>query len=394
MLQNISKLARTLVAAAAVAGAGACSGGDAGGGVAGPSGTESAPPPIRHVFVIVLENKGYDQTFGATAPSAYLAKTLPQMGQLLTQYYGTAHNSLPNYIGMISGQGPNPQTQADCLGFTDFVGAIPPGSTDGQAAGSGCVYPAGVPTLVDQLEAAHFSWKAYAEDMANVAPATCRHPALNSQDTTQSASKTSQYATRHVPFLYFHSVIDDQARCDAHVVDLGLLQGDLGSVATTPNYVFITPDLCSDGHDATCADGGPGGYAAIDAFLQNWVPKILASPAYQQDGMLLVVFDEAEFSVGPPPSGDATACCNEPTGPNTVAPGITGPGGGRTGTVMLSRYIAPGTVTDTPYNHYSLLRSLEDVFGLGHLGYAAQAGLVPFGADVYTNPTGKARRAR
>src|SRR5689334_1102876 len=95
------------------------------------------PPPVKHVFVINLENKGYDETFGPGSPAPYLSKTLTAKGQLLTQYYGTAHNSLPNYIAQISGQGPNAQTQGDCQVYSDFAGAgtVAPQ----QAVGNGCV---------------------------------------------------------------------------------------------------------------------------------------------------------------------------------------------------------------------------------------------------------------
>jgi hypothetical protein len=79
------------------------------------------------------------------------------------------------------------------------------------------------------------------------------------------------------------------------------------------------------------------------------------------------------------------ACCGEPTGPNTPQPGIFGRGGGRTGTVLLSPFIRGGTVNETPYNHYSLLRSVEDLFGLAHLGYAGMAGLKPFGDEVFAS---------
>jgi hypothetical protein len=67
-------------------------------------------------------------------------------------------------------------------------------------------------------------------------------------------------------------------------------------------------------------------------------------------------------------------------------PGIIGPGGGRVGALMLSRYIRPGTLSMVPYNHYALLKSVEDLFGLPHLGYAAQPGLSGFGTDLYTKP--------
>ncbi|HEX7942389.1 MAG TPA: alkaline phosphatase family protein, partial [Gemmatimonadaceae bacterium] len=95
----------------------------------------------------------------------------------------------------------------------------------------------------------------------------------------------------------------------------------------------------------------------------------------------IVTFDEA-LSI------DASACCNERSGPNTSRAGINGPGGGRTGAVLLSPFIKPGTVSDAPYNHYAMLRSVEDIFGLPYLGYAGQAGLASFGGDVYTQPAG------
>jgi hypothetical protein len=225
------------------------------------------------------------------------------------------------------------------------------------------------------------------QDMANSAPAepaTCRHPELNSPDSTQSASASDQYAARHNPFVYFHSIIDSPS-CQANDVDLSRLGPDLASAGTTPNYAFITPDLCNDGHDQPCADGQPGGMAQANSFLQGLIPQILASPAYKDHGLLVVTFDEAE---GDPGTGDATACCHEQPGPNTVNPGglIPGPGGGRVGAVMLSPCIQAGTVSNLPYNHYSLLRSIENNFGLARLGYAGQAGLLPLSVDVLNNP--------
>lgn len=363
----------------------ACGGGFSASATNGGSGsTTHTAKDVRHVFIIVLENKGYDETFGATSLAPYLSTTLPAMGQLLTQYYGLGHNSLGNYISMISGQPLNIVTQADCQIFQDFVGFADPSQSNGVLIGQGCVYPTAAQTVVDQLETAHFTWKGYMEDLDDGTTHTCRHPAVNSLDGTQSATATNQYAARHNPFVYFHGVIDDQARCDAHVVDLAALDADLASIATTPNYVFITPDLCSDGHDTPCVDGRPGGLVSINDFLQVVVPKILNSAAFQQDGMLLVTFDEAD-SAGPEAS---TACCAEPTGPNTPAPGAQsgGPGGGRTGAVILSPFTQAGSVNNTPYNHYSMLRSVEDIFSLTHLGYAAQDGLKPFGADVFNAP--------
>jgi hypothetical protein len=344
----------------------------------------AAAPSVHHVFVIVLENQDYDKTFGPSPGSPYLGKALPSQGALLTHYFGIGHLSLDNYIAMISGQPPNVQTQADCQGFSDFPPApLTSIGTDGIVTGQGCVYPKAVQTVANQLDSDGLTWRAYAQDMANSVasgqPASCRHPTLNSQDSTQSAKPGDQFAARHVPFVYFHSIIDTPA-CAQNVVDLKELPGDLAQATRTPSYSFITPDLCADGHDASCPDGSPGGYAGIDKFLREWVPKITGSDAFEDRGLLLVTFDEAE--------DDASSCCNEQPGPNTPNPGgpTPGSGGGRIGAVALSPCIAPASTSTQPYNHYSFLRWSEDNFGLSHLGYAAQAGLQPFGADVFTRP--------
>ncbi len=357
--------------------------------LAGCSGSDPAPidassaGAIGHVFVIVLENKDYDATFAADSPAPYLARTLPAQGAMLENYYGVAHNSLGNYIAMISGQGPNIATQADCLLYEDFVGSAPGVLHPTQAIGQGCVYPTTVPSLPDQFrERAALSWRGYMEDMGNDPDreaASCGHPPLNQVDNTQAATATDHYATRHNPFMYFHSVIDDQTECDDRVVNLEQLDADLQSVGTTPNFAFITPNLCHDGHDAPCANDEPGGLESINDFLQDWVPRILASPAFKQDGLLIVTFDEADnFTT------DASACCSGGPTLNTPLPGITGLGGGRVGAVLLSPFIAPGTVSQTEYNHYSLLHSVEDIFGLPYLGFADDDQARSFGADVFT----------
>jgi phosphatidylinositol-3-phosphatase len=336
---------------------------------------KAALPPIKHVFVIVMENKDYDVTFGANSPAPYLAKELPRQGLLLPNYYGTAHLSLGNYIGMLSGQGPNPITQSDCQVFLDvFPGTI---GADGQASGFGCVYPASVKTLADQLTAKGMTWGGYMEDMGNstTQSKTCRHPALFSVDDTQTAEAGDQYAARHNPFVYFHSIIDSPD-CDAFNVPLERLEGDLRSMTTTPNYVFITPNLCHDGHDEPCVDGQPGGLVSIDLFLRDWIPRIQASPAYRDGGLIVVTFDESE--------NGAEGCCNEVAANTPNAGGETiGPGGGKIGAVLLSPYIRPGTVVQKEFNHYSLLRSTEDIFGLPHLGYAESPNPGAFTDDMF-----------
>ncbi len=354
-----------------------------------PSTAAAAPPPIGHVWTIVLENTSYAESFGPNAKVPYFSRDLPAQGALLTQFHGTTHFSLGNYVAMLSGQPSNPETQADCLNYTDFKGGADVGG--GVLAGTGCVYPASVKTLADQLRAKGLTNRGYMQDMAN-GPArdTCRHPALNGSDDTQSAEVGDQYATRHNPYMYFHSQIDPQAQCDKENVDLSRLAEDLKSEATTPNFSFITPNLCDDGHDEpNCVDGRPGGLVAADAFLQRTVPAIMASPAFQKDGLILLTFDEAEASGT---NADSSSCCNQPAGPNTPSPGgplTPGPGGGRIGAIALSRFVKPGTTSTVPYNHYSFLRSMEETFGIAeHLGYANQLNLATFGDDVYSDRAG------
>jgi len=335
------------------------------------------PAAIEHVFIIVLENKGYDTTFRAGSEAPYLADTLTKRGALLRQYYGIGHFSLDNYIAMVSGIAPTTQTQSDCGRYEEFVetGIAP----DGQPIGAGCVYPAHVLTIANQLATTRRTWKGYMEDMGNDPtrePARCGHPPIGQVDPTERAAPNDQYAAKHDPFVYFHAIIDS-ASCTENVVSLSALEADLRSADHTPNYAFISPNLCHDGHDKPCVSHEPGALVSADAFLRKWVPLITASPAFRANGLLIITFDEAIDL-------DATACCNEPAGPNTTKPGFNGPGGGRIGAVLISPFIAPGTVSDVPYNHYSMLRSIEDLFGLPHLGYAGMRGLRPFGADVYT----------
>lgn len=381
----------------------------------GSSSLNAGQQQIKHVFVITLENEDYGTTFGANSNAPYLANTLTSQGALVQQYYGTGHASLDNYISMISGQASTLATENDCATYQDFN--LTGMTSDGQAIGTGCIYPASVKTLPDQLTAAAYTWKAYEEDMGNDPTreaATCGHPTLNTIDLTQTAEAPSaavplgdQYATRHNPFMYFHSIVDS-GDCGQHVVNLNNLTNDLQSISTTANFIHITPNLCNDGHDggpgaSACVNGQPGGLISANTFLEKWVPIITASPAFKQDGLLIINFDEsAVASVTKSATQQVvtftgTSCCSQQPGPNlptypsstslssTVVLTRQGYGGDQTGAVMISRFIKPGTVSTVPYNHYSMLKSIEDIFQLGHLGYAGQAGLVGFGSDIFTS---------
>jgi hypothetical protein len=179
----------------------------------------------------------------------------------------------------------------------------------------------------------------------------CKHPPLDGVDPWQEPTQGSQAATRHIPFLYFHSVIDDAAAC-RDVRDLADLASDLGTNASTPSLSFIVPDLCSDAHTAPCPDGRPGGQQSLEQFLRAWVPRVRAAPAYQGNGMLFLLVDEARSE------GD----------------GVTGDmAGGRTGALVLTPCLHNATKDDGVHTHYDLLATLEDRFGVPRLAKARTA---------------------
>lgn len=365
----------------------------AGGAAARPAGSAAFRlQEIKHVWVIELENQGFAQSFGNPAADPYLARTLRGEGALLTNYFAIGHNSADNYIAQISGQAPNVLTQVDCPLWVPLPDVTVSPYNQVLGPEGGCVFPGTAATLGNQLSNAKLSWKAYLEDMGNnpsrdrtaatpQGPA-CGHPGTWGIDHTQNATKTDQFAARHEGFMFFQSVTGNQSYCAAHVLSFKPLLSDLSAAAKTPAFSWITPNMCDDGHDAPCVTGQPGGLAQIDKFLAKWVPAIMASPAYKGGGLILITFDEG--------SGTA-ACCGESSGfssshPNTPFPGITGAGGGDVGLVALSPFIKAGTTSKVDYNHYSMLRTVEDIFGLSHLGDAAMAQVKSFGADVFTRP--------
>jgi hypothetical protein len=357
--------------------------------------------------LIVLSNHGFNAAFGPGSQATYLANTLTHQGELVDNYFAAASGELANEIALVSGQGPTPQTTANC----PLYGDLAPGTAtaQGQLLGSGCVYPRQALTLGDQLAADGRAWKAYVEGIGNggsTQPKTCRHPALGSADPYSSPSPADPYVTWRDPFVYFHSVIDN-ASCASGVVGLDQLATDTKNAPSTPSLSYIVPDRCHDGSDEPCAPGQPSGLAAADAFLRTVVPEIEASPAYKTGGLIAITFDQAPQSG---PAADSSGCCTSSAYPNlplgaTGASGATGAtgstgaigstgatgstgasqlGGGRVGLLLLSRYVKGATINVTgEYNHYSLLASIENLFGLSHLGYGGSQGLLTFDASVY-----------
>ncbi|HUJ34940.1 MAG TPA: alkaline phosphatase family protein [Solirubrobacteraceae bacterium] len=701
------------------------------------------PGAVKHVWLIILENKSYDASFTGLNNNTYLWQTLPKQGALLKQYFATGHSSQDNYTTLVSGQAPQPDVQDDCTyynadanaafaggaatdngvdvsggslevnpNYGQWTAAAGPNAYIGNSASHtpttlGCVYPSSVQTLFNQFDAAGITWKGYAQDLGdttNSGPTAsasasnltldenaCGAPYDDSSATTWpyanplatsstadpnpgSASAGGAYVPKHFPFPWFSSLLDNPKDCNSTHIEpffdnpgadfYSDLQADEHHPNAYPNFVWITPDNCSDAHDAECVNGsgaastelngyteggnlsggfskpdipnaptnGTGGLYAADLFLEHVIPEIESSSEFKDGGLIDVTFDEgyppytynnsfyndsssnylhiqpgASAALATDAAGETLDAhghlkelTSEPTGPNTPliqdpttgeqlspgpgdaagldrpdncvaqtptntvrpipynpasqavgtcvlgpqasttatdslskartdtsgvsgssssstiqdnaikitdegrpvsgtnipagayvgtvadgpigsctspsscspsglnasavavgAGGSTGfeeqgyftlvnssgnpitptgavasvtfaadcdptpanmggsssscsgladpyydattptPGGGDTGTVLISPYIKPGTVSTVYYNHYSWLRTMEDLFGVawsspgldgeGHLGYAAQTGLVPFGPDVFTNTSGRRR---
>jgi hypothetical protein len=210
------------------------------------------------------------------------------------------------------------------------------------------VYPNTALTIADQVTAAGKQWKAY---LAGMGASACVHADSNATDDATLTGAGSDYATRHNPFIYFHSLLD-LGGCQSNDVGIQHLARDLRAAKRTPTYAYIAPGLCDEPSATACAGNKPGGLAGEDAFLKRWVPQILASQAYKQDGVLMIVFADAR------PAADAAAGRHGPV---------------RTGALILSPLAHRGRRISGTYNPYSVLRTIEDLFGYTPLVHAKSA---------------------
>ena len=281
--------------------------------VAGAQGTPAAasaapPKPFDHVFLIVLENRGFDQVIGNPA--------MPEINRLARRYglaadhHGMAHPSLPNYVALISG-----------------------GTWGSRSDDPSQTFDA--PTLAGQLESKGLSWKAYMQGL----------PSAGFQGAF--AGPGGLYAKKHDPFLLFPAIANDPARA-RRVVPLQQLGADLAT-GHAPTFAFIVPDQCHDMHGTSTCQGTHALDAAGDAFVKTWVTKIMASSAWSGNSAIVVTFDEA-------PQGVAS---------------LLGLGANHIATVVISREGPRGATLHATTNHASLLRTLERAWGLPYLGGAA-----------------------
>jgi hypothetical protein len=254
---------------------------------------QPAPPTLAHIWVIVMENRDYGQVIGS-ANAPYINELANQYG-LATQYYGITHGSQPNYIGLFSGAE---------YGVT---GGSKPTLSE--------------PNLADQIEAGHRTWHVYAENF----PGNC----FNGVTASAGPDGPGVYVRRHVPAMAFRDIRTSPARC-ANVTDFEHFD------PAAANFELIVPNLTNNGHDGTTQQA--------DAFLRRFVPRITASPAWQQGGALFVIWDEGREK-----------------GPNRVA------------ALVISPQVTPGFRSSVRHDHYSLLHTIETAWGLPCLANACRA---------------------
>lgn len=286
--------------------------------------------PVKHVFLISLASPGYEAAFGAASQMPYLSGTLRPQGVLLTDYSLLDAAPLPNGIAAVSGQAPTAAAKAGCPEYEK------------------CLFPVETLTLADQLGSGRFTWRAYLEGMADPEgkPANCVHP----EPGATEAPATGGYAPDSNPFVYFHSLLD-LGDCASNDVPASELAKELRKADATANFSYVAPNSCNAGFLEQCPEGAPAGAAAADACLERLVPEILASPAYKKDGLLIVTFGAAD----PAPSTDPAAAPADPL---------------KVGALLLSPLLTPGGTDGAAYNPYSLLRSIDELFGLAPLGAA------------------------
>ncbi len=331
----------------------------------------------RHIFYVMMENHATSEILGNTADAPFTNHLASHYG-VAQSYFGVTHPSLPNYLAAISG---------DFQGIWDDCAAGPAltcapeefVSTSGDATSSLLLTPAEVTSatgtphwfggknIVDQLEATGRTWKAYMQSIPSVGSTVEYAPTLA---TDAGATTVKLYAQKHDPFMYFSDIRND-ARRMARIVGFDQFESDIaGGDRNVPDFVWISPDQCHDMHGVSPGSaallGIPScGYPASgldhgairlgDAFLEDTVSKIFASKAWKHNSVLVIVWDEDDYA-------GYAGCCGSPT---TTGGAILG-GANAPALVITSKH-ARHQVSTTPYNHYSLLGTIEHVWKLGCL---------------------------
>jgi phospholipase C len=321
-------------------------------------------PRYTHIFIIVAENKGYDLVIGRGSSAPNISRLAQQYG-LASQFFAEVHPSEGNYVAMLAG---------DTLGIhDDDAYYCKPGTRDTWCTKSHrsdyVDHTFTARSLMDQLQAHGLTWKAYMESLPEPGSLAVRWPTA---DKPVAGVPQQLYAAKHNGFVNFRAVQQDPAR-SSKIVDFDALYRDLAA-GGMPNYAHIVPNQCDDMHGrdegadvpADCRKGNVHELIARgDRVIGDLVTRIMTSAVWRSpdNTAIVITFDENDKEER---RGPDQGCCGNDPGSAANA------GGGRIPTVVITNHGPRGVIDDTPYNHYSLLRTTEAAFGIAeYLGHAA-----------------------
>lgn len=315
----------------------------------GPTADDRAIPPYEHIFVIIAENKAYDQIIGN--PNAPNLNRLAQTYGSATQFYAEVHPSEANYIAMLGGSTFGIHDDDAYYCNADRVAPFCTHTHEPNYAD----HTINSRSLMDQLEDKGLTWKGYFEDI----------PAPGSGEVFAPSLERPLYAVKHNGFLNFRSVQTDPEIAQK-IVGFDQLAIDLAS-GDAPNFSHIVPNQCNDMHGLAECPSDDTLIRQSDTHIGNLVQQIMDSPLWSTSGnqAIVITWDEDNGStVG------AQGCCGYD--PNSAA----NFGGGHIPTIVITNHGRFPIVDATPYNHYSLLRTIENAFGideyLNHAGDTEQ----------------------
>lgn len=321
-------------------------------------------PRYEHILVIIAENKGASTILGNPSAAPELNRLANTYG-VATHFYGEVHPSEGNYVAMLGG---------DTFGIhDDDAFYCRPDTRDPYCRGAGSAgyadHTVRATSLMDQLEARHLTWKGYLQNLPEPGSKAIFWPAPGEPVAGVPARL---YAAKHNGFLNFEHVQKDPALAEK-LVDFDALERDLAS-GHLPAFAHIVPNQCNDMHglapspatEQDCAVG-PDLIRRGDRFIGELVARIMRSPAWDGRGnnAIVITFDESDHDAA---AGDQGCCGYQPGS-------LANYGGGPIPTIVITNHGPRGVIDPTPYNHYSLLRTIEEAFGIGqYIGHAADDG--------------------
>jgi phosphatidylinositol-3-phosphatase len=300
--------------------------------VSTPRAAQAAIRPLDRVFVLMMENQGFDDVIGHldannVPDTPYITNLAHTYGLSLLQF-GTTHPSLPNYVSLIAGQYYGIQDDNPSC----YAQPAPPPPCDQISS----------PNLIDELEAKNISWESFNQTMPSAGYLGVQYPVTGA----------ALYAQKHNPFVYFQDIATNPARL-AKIVplpDMTTLANALSNPVTAPRFVFVVPDQCHDMHGQTPCSNYDKLLRAGDNYVESVVHTITRSPAYTSNSALIVTWDENDYTT-------YQGCCDS----NYI-------GGGHIATIVITPQTVKAIQSPHAYNEYSILATIERAFGLGLLG--------------------------